>query len=283
MQWHELMAALLRIHFENSPFEVEAEVDLSLKKQFLDILVVRKLPGDFAGKLPDGFEPMADHNLISFKSLCDTFDGWALLELLSHFVVYRKQVSSANDKMLPMSSFRLIGIASRFPDLLAKEVELKNAAPGVYDIPCGPIWVRMLVIRELREQTSNRVLKFFSPVPTEVENAVRNYRPDSDFATSIVSEMLNKYRKENVDMSQKMDEIFRRLKETSERVFWEGVTVQDVLEHFPAEKLVESIPPEERVKGLPPEERVKGLPPEELVKGLSIAEVEELLKKMKAE
>lgn len=102
MQWHDILGAVLIDFFEGSPYVVETEVDLSLKKQFLDILVVRKGAGEFTRELPDGFAPLAKHNLISFKSHQDTFDWWTVLVLVAYFVDSRKQASmpSLSDRII---------------------------------------------------------------------------------------------------------------------------------------------------------------------------------------
>jgi hypothetical protein len=44
MNWHRLFGLLLTDFFAGSPFEVELEKDLSLKKQILDVAILRKRP-----------------------------------------------------------------------------------------------------------------------------------------------------------------------------------------------------------------------------------------------
>jgi hypothetical protein len=84
MQWHELLGAVLIDFFQGSPYEVQTEVDLSQRKQLLDIVLIRKTDGGvFDRPLSDGLAPLANHNLISFKSHQDTFDLWTLLELIA--------------------------------------------------------------------------------------------------------------------------------------------------------------------------------------------------------
>ncbi len=95
MNWHRLFGLLLTDIFEGSPFVVELEKDLSLKQQFLDVVILRKGRGQCTGRLPDGFDNLADHNLITFKSLQEALDDWALMELTGHYVNYRKQVGPA--------------------------------------------------------------------------------------------------------------------------------------------------------------------------------------------
>lgn len=195
MQWHDLLGAVLIDFFDGSPYVVETEVDLSLKKQFLDLVVIRKTQGEFHRPMPDGFAPLADHNLISFKSHQDSFDSWSLLELLGHYVNYRKQKSPALDALLPEEHFRLFGITSRFPENLAKQIRLEETQSGVYDINIGALRIRLLVIRDLPNEPVNAMLKLFSIVPTQIEFACQNYQAMSHHTTGIVDKLIRMYRK----------------------------------------------------------------------------------------
>src|SRR5437588_3192723 len=119
MDWHRHFGLLLTDFFADSPFLVELEKDLSLKQQFLDVVIIRKRKGRFSGQLPDGLDDLADHNLITFKSHQETLDDWALKELTGHYVNYRKQVSRAAQPLLPEGAFRLYAVCSRYPQNLA--------------------------------------------------------------------------------------------------------------------------------------------------------------------
>ena len=101
IDWHRLFGLALTDFFTNSPFVVELEKDLSLKQQFLDVVILRRQPGEFEGRLPDGLDSLAEHHLLSYKSLRETFDDWAIDELIGHYVNYRKQVSPSRDELLP--------------------------------------------------------------------------------------------------------------------------------------------------------------------------------------
>src|SRR5213592_149918 len=107
MNWHRLFGLVLTDFFTGSPFVVELEKDLSLKKQLLDVIILRKYPGTFSEPLPEGLEDLAAHNLITFKSHQESLDDWALKELTSHYVNYRKQLSAAGQPLLPEDDFRL--------------------------------------------------------------------------------------------------------------------------------------------------------------------------------
>ena len=133
IHWHRLFGLALTDFFTDSPYIVELEKDLSLRQQFLDVVILRKQPGALTQQLPDGLDTLADHNLLSYKSLHEPLDSWTLDELLGHFVNYRKQVSPRGS-LFPKAAFRLYGVSTRFPQKLAEEVALLSSQPGVYDV-----------------------------------------------------------------------------------------------------------------------------------------------------
>ena len=120
--WHRLFGLLLTDLFTGSPFVVEVERDLSQQQQLLDVVIVRRRRGKFAGTLPDGLGDLAEHNLITFKSLHEALDDWAVRELIGHYVAYRKLVSPSPSDLLPEGQFRLYAVAARFPHNLASQV-----------------------------------------------------------------------------------------------------------------------------------------------------------------
>jgi hypothetical protein len=119
-----------------SPFVVELDKDLSIKQQFLDVIILRKGHGKFAGQLPDGLDDLTTHNLITFKSHRETLDDWALKELTGHYVNYRKQVSPRG-RLLPEEEFHLYAVCSRFPHNLANLPGWTPVRGGVYECRRG--------------------------------------------------------------------------------------------------------------------------------------------------
>ncbi|OQX02832.1 MAG: hypothetical protein BWK80_57070 [Desulfobacteraceae bacterium IS3] len=74
MEWHRLFGLTLTDYFTGSSYAVELEKDLSLKQQFLDVVIVEKKNGALPPELPDGFENLGVHNLITYKSLRESLD-----------------------------------------------------------------------------------------------------------------------------------------------------------------------------------------------------------------
>ena len=89
MDWHRFLGFILMDILMGTPYTTEQEKDLSLKKQLLDLVIVRRGPGTVPFRLPDGLEDLANHNLITFKSYQETLDAWAMKELIGHYVNYR--------------------------------------------------------------------------------------------------------------------------------------------------------------------------------------------------
>src|SRR4051812_39604935 len=110
MNWHRIFGLLLTDFFTGSPFVVELEKDLSLKRQLLDVVILRRRQGRFTGRLPDGLNNLANHNLITFKSHQEALEDWTLKELTGHYVNYRKQVSPTMKALLPEAEFRLYAV-----------------------------------------------------------------------------------------------------------------------------------------------------------------------------
>ena len=114
--WHRLFGLTWMDFFTGLPVTVEMEKDLSLKKQLLDVLLIRKEAEILNCRLPDGFEDLAPYNLVTFKSHVEKLSIWTLHELVGHYVNLRKQVSPAmdEDELLPEEHFRLYAVCARY-------------------------------------------------------------------------------------------------------------------------------------------------------------------------
>jgi hypothetical protein len=87
--WHRLFELSLADFFQGSDVEVEPEMDLSRKQQFIDLALIRKGSGAIPRQLPDGFEDLAAHNLVTFKSYQEALTAFSLQELVGHYTHYR--------------------------------------------------------------------------------------------------------------------------------------------------------------------------------------------------
>src|SRR5262249_4056717 len=146
--WHRLFGLMLSAHLEGSPFTVETELDLSKRRQFLDVVVVRRGPGELTMSMPDGLDDFVEHNLLTFKSFHEPLDYWALKELTGQYVNYRKEVRP-REALLSESQFRLYAVCARTPRDLMGAVVVETVRPGVYHCRRGSDAIRIIVAAEL--------------------------------------------------------------------------------------------------------------------------------------
>jgi hypothetical protein len=279
--WHRLFGLLLTDFFTGSPFTVEVERDLSLQQQFLDVVILRRGRGRFRERLPDGLDLSVEHNLITFKSLREALDAWAMKELVGHYVAYRKLVSLSPSELLPEESFRLYAVCSRFPHNLASQVPWHPQQAGVYHCHWGTDVVTVIVVGELSREAHNAPLHLFSSSAEAVAFGRRTYRQRSEQTSRLLLELFDQYRGEGIVMPYTMEDFDRDFVRThfvdlppEERgAIFASLPPEErrgMVASLPAEErlvLAESLPPKERrelIASLPPEERLAGLSPEQI-------------------
>lgn len=141
--WHRLFGLALTDFFTGSSYPVELEKDLSVKHQFLDVVIIEENRGSPPDELPDGLDNLASHNLLTCKSHPESLDGWTVDELMGHYVNYRKQISPPK-KLLNPEDFRLYAVSTRYPEKLSEQVHFTEISPGVYDVKWGIRDVRII-------------------------------------------------------------------------------------------------------------------------------------------
>ena len=264
--WHRLFGLLLTDFFTGSPFTVEIERDLSQQQQLLDVLILRRGRGRFVGRLPDGLDGLALHNLITFKSLREALDAWAMKELIGHFVAYRKLVSPSPSELLPEDRFRLYAVCARFPHNLSGQVPWQEQQTGVYDCRWGTDVVRVIVAGELPREAHNAPLHLFSASPELVGFGRGAYRQRPENTSALLGQLLERFEREGFAMSFTMEDFQRQYSK----------------EHFPQ---LTSEEQREVLKRLSPEQRreiLQALPAEERLAGLSEEQVRRYLDQLSA-
>jgi hypothetical protein len=242
--WHRLFALSWVDFFRGTPVTVEPEKDLSLKKQLLDVLLLRKGAGPLNCRLPDGFEEFADYNLLTFKSHREKLSEWTLKELLGHYVNLRKQVSPSmnEDELLPEEEFRLYAVSARFPQQLAgQNVQMRPIAEGVYEIPVLSSRIRIIVANQLPAHEHNAMLHLFSTKIDLVNYGVVHHQPRSVETSTLLLQLYQRYREEGEAMPDLLEEFARE-------------TIDQLLKDLPIEKRLEGLTPKQRLEGLTPEQ-----------------------------
>ncbi len=261
--WHRLFGLLLTDYFTDSPFVVEVERDLSVQQQLLDVVIVRRRRGRFAGRLPDGLTGLAAHNLITFKSHHEALDAWALKELVGHYVAYRKAVSPSPSDLLPEGRFRLFAVCARRPQKLGQQVPWQKRRPGVYDCRWGTDTVRVVVAGELSREAHNAPLHLFSASADLVHFGGTAYRPRSEDTSRLLDQLFGQLREEGLAVAYTMRD-FRRdyIKEHLAELTPEELLAalpaegrQAVVRAAPAEELLDALP--EELRDALPEEKIR--------------------------
>src|SRR5262249_12705617 len=152
-----------------------------------------KGPGPLPRALPDGFEGLAGHNLVTFKSHQEALDAWALWELVGHFVNYRKQASPSLQDLLPEAVFRLFAVCARFPHNLAHEGTLAALRDGVYEAQGLALRIRVVVAHQLPLRENNAMLHLFSAREELLRYGREHYRPRSQETSTLLFELFKEY------------------------------------------------------------------------------------------
>ncbi|MFO0926004.1 MAG: hypothetical protein U0736_03070 [Gemmataceae bacterium] len=208
--WHRLFGLCWSDLCEGTALDVSTETDLSVRQQFVDLLLTRRGPGPLPDPLPDGFDDLAAHNVVTFKSYQEALDGWALCELVSHYVNTRKQRSPSLKQLLPEADFRLYAVCVRYPHNLAGQATLTRLREGVYELPLVTRRIRVIVVQELPQQEQNALLLLFSAREEQVQYGKQHYQPRTSEMTSLVYKLISAY-KEDPDMSEALKQFAREV------------------------------------------------------------------------
>jgi len=261
INWHRLFGLTLIDLFTDSDYQVELEKELSLKKQYLDVVIIKKTTGTTLKEKPSGLENLVEHNLLTYKSLREPLDDWAIEELIGYYSNYRKLVSPSLDDLLPASWFNLYAVSTRYPyKLLNKDMIFKEVQKGVYDMTWGNRLIRVIVLSRIGKEKKNSIWQLFSGKDDGFVYGDEHYDWHCPTEKAVLNQLYELYQLEGGIMPY---------------------TMEDFTKDFTREHL-HLLAPEERLKGLPPSEILKGLPPSEILKGLPPEAIKEYLSKIKS-
>lgn len=250
-EWHRLFGLVLIDYFTGSSYAVELEKDLSLKRQFVDVIIIEQEAGEPLVEMPDGLENLGRHNVMSFKSFQESFSAWTCDELLGHYVNYRKQVSPSMDNLLPESEFRLYGVSTRYPQKLAQATTLHPVKSGVYDFAWGSQRIRLIVPNQVVEIERNAVWQLFSANPEHVQYGASHYRWHSDELSTILYELYQRYRLEGIAMPYTANDFYREF--TRSHLDW--LNVQERLQGLSPEEILDALLSGDVLAQVSPEKR----------------------------
>ncbi len=257
--WHRSFGLALTDYFTDSAYRVELEKDLSLKQQFLDVVIIEQEASRPLLEPPDGLENLGHHNLLTYKSFRESLSDWALDELVGHYVNYRKQISPSWEILLPVEDFRLYAVTTRWPEKLATEVAFESLKEGIYETQWGSRRIRIIVLSQVPKVERNAIWQLFSAEAEKVQYGADHYQWRRQNYSKLINKLYQYYHIEGIAMPYTWEDFEREYDQ----------------------ELLERLTPEERLKGLPAEERLKGLPVEARLKGLPAKEIEAYLKKLR--
>jgi hypothetical protein len=247
ISWHRLFGLTLMDLFKGSNFEVELEKELSIKKQYLDVVIIRKVEDAPSLELPIGLENLVEHNLLTYKSSQEALDEWAIEELIGHYVNYRKLVSPSLNSLLSPQQFQLYAISTRFPQkLLTKEQSFTKLNEGVFDLKWGHRYIRVLVLNQIPLEKRNALWLLFDGKAQDFYYGTQHYKWRDPHQKAVLNKLYELHHLEGAIMPY---------------------TIDDFMQEYLEEK-IHLLPPEKRLEGISLEERLKGLTPEEILKGL---------------
>ncbi|WP_300971352.1 hypothetical protein [Thiocapsa sp.] len=189
--WHRLFGIALTDLFTGRPWRVELELELALKSQRLDVLIIERLSGQAAdlrdsaalADLPDGLEGLGAHNILTYKSAQESLDAWAVDELIGHYVTYRKLVSEppapgllartvtpcpprpAGDCSRPLIFGSTPSPPANPRGSCADSTPTASHAtawPGVYDLTWGHRAIRLIVLNRIADHPRNAPWQLFA-------------------------------------------------------------------------------------------------------------------------
>jgi len=268
VRWHRWFGLLLNDLFAGSAFEVELEPDLSIKQQYLDVLILRKHQGTLPEILPEGLEALNTYNLMTYKSHQEPLNAWALQELIGHYVNYRKQISSTSKGLIPESEFQLFAVSVRSPQKLRQEFDLTVVKPGVWHLKWGHKIIKILIPSEMPELSQNALWDIFSHSKTRVEHGLSTYHWNLEQSRSLLNQFSEYYQIKGDLMPYTLDDFTKEYVQDHLHV----LSPEEALKHFSPEERLKDLSPEERLRNLSPEDRLKNLSPEACLKPFSLKE-----------
>ncbi|MEM1008522.1 MAG: hypothetical protein AAGJ35_05910 [Myxococcota bacterium] len=134
--------------------------------------VLKERLSESAPCLPDGFDRLKAHNLLTYKSFHESLDAFALDELIGHLVNYQKRI----EQRLDQEQVQLYAVTTRYPQKLFQQcVPMKTEQAGIYTLHWGQSAVCVVVLRQIAPQPHNAPWGFFSDQLEQIYQAAKDY------------------------------------------------------------------------------------------------------------
>jgi hypothetical protein len=285
INWHRIFGLTLTDFFLNSEYEVVLEKELTKKKQFLDIAIIKHVQGKPITEFPDGLEDLNEHNLITYKSIQESLNTWTLDELIAYYVNYRKQESPSLKKLIPVEQFTLFAVCTQYPKSLHECFRLEQLQEAVFSLTYGSHQIKILVLSRMPKQQRNAIWQLFSGKVEGFMYGGIHYDWQSKQDKAILNQLYEFYKQKGAVMPYTMDDFVRDYVSENIHVLsaaqrLQGLSADEVLNRYSPDEVLNRYSAEKRLEGLSPEKRLEGLSPEKRLEGLSI---EDILQKLPPE
>ena len=263
IDWHRAFGIAIKRLISELGYSVHMEMEVSQQKQLLDLIIIRQeqVKPIQTEQLCDGFDNLAKYNLISYKSLHESFNDFAVEELYGYYISYRKLTEQKAFKP-PKTDYRLYGIATQKPEKLLRTVNHKQIQPGVYDLLTGLKPIRLLALNALEQKASNAILNLFSNRREQFTYGYKNIDQQkfNTRDTPVVNKIIELYKLEGVTMPYTEEQFLEDYK----RSIFSRMLPHERLEGLRPEEVLASFKPEEILGNFKPRERLQGLKPDQL-------------------
>jgi hypothetical protein len=269
--WHEVFHYILEELLPEDIFDITAEQIVGKLPLKIDFIVIKKIKQARA-ELPVFFDFLNDYSyaVIEYKSPFDylTFDDY--LQTTAYSILY-KQKKKLKDfsKIIRVCVYNIT--EQGFFDLLEKSGLIADKTQdGVHYISNNPYNSFLINLEEIDKSDKALLLAFLSRHKENYDEIYNCFRDKEYFIR--IAEFLN-YLINRRDFMR----LVERDKEWAKRAKW---TLEEFVQHLPAELRLHGLKPEEVLKNFKAEERLQGLKAEERLQGLK---AEERLQGLKAE
>lgn len=241
--WCRWFGLLLEDFFTGTAYGVRLEEELSLKRQFLDVLILRWGDGPEPESLPDGLEGLGEHNLVTSSP---RQNPWTRGRWTSCSGTTSTTTSNSGSRtLMPWSQ---------------RSGSTRSAPPPAQPVPTGDGGTkkRGYVRHSLRHapgaagraarhpgRPHNVPWQIFSDESRCVESGLQCYDWHQEEARSLINQFAQHYHFEGALMASRCT----TLPSTSRR---------NTSTNCPPEVLRNALPPEERLKGLTPKKSSRG-------------------------
>lgn len=232
------------------PFRVIQELELAQIKQRLDAAIIRGEATQTQVEwrnLPDGLTDLADHNIVTYKSIRESLGPPAMWELVSNAVLYAKQEwkKKSSKAIKSIHTMRLIAVATHRPAWLDGATVQSTALSGIYEVE-----FLGLTIRETERMPRNSLWRLLSGDGDLVSFGIKHYQMHDAALYNILNELKRNYAMEGIEMPYTIEDYKRE----AARELLGRMSPKEVLEIVPGRELLQSMSAEERLEGMSREE-----------------------------